>query len=355
MANPFAVRWRQRLREACALEMATSAGLHGAFAFMLATAMASLDVSEREAFGTGDVPAMRDYLRAAAERSGSGDDEASPEPPGRGALDDERPRLSDAQPPLPGRAASPATPGARSGGQAGGRADDPLLAREALVREAQTFGIIGVLGGDTPASVWGDAPVGEGRIGDAWGEAIDGRSGSEMLLAGTGAGGGGRGEGIAIGAIGTIGHCRGGVGCGTGQGFGTVGGHGGLGGSHRVRGMTICGFTVPADMTTFKGCAAPMVRGRLPPEAIQRVVRQNQGRFRLCFEQALLAQPTLSGRIETKFVIGRDGSVTTASEGASDLPADVNTCVVRAFASLSFPKPEGGIVTVVYPLAFTSD
>jgi hypothetical protein len=27
-------------------------------------------------------------------------------------------------------------------------------------------------------------------------------------------------------------------------------------------------------------------------------------------------------------------------------------CVVRGFGNLSFPQPEGGIVTVVYPLIF---
>jgi hypothetical protein len=41
-----------------------------------------------------------------------------------------------------------------------------------------------------------------------------------------------------------------------------------------------------------------------------------------------------------------------AQDGGSSLPnTNVVECVVRSFYSLSFPEHEGGIVTVVYPLA----
>ena len=50
-----------------------------------------------------------------------------------------------------------------------------------------------------------------------------------------------------------------------------------------------------------------------------------------------------------KFVINRDGSVGTSADGGSDLPdQSVTQCVIRGFSNLSFPQPEGGIVTVVY-------
>jgi TonB family protein len=61
------------------------------------------------------------------------------------------------------------------------------------------------------------------------------------------------------------------------------------------------------------------------------------------------------GRVAVRFVIGRDGQVQGAPlDGGSDLPDKaVVSCVLRAFASLSFPEPEGGIVTVVYPVIFS--
>lgn len=96
------------------------------------------------------------------------------------------------------------------------------------------------------------------------------------------------------------------------------------------------------------------VNGRLPPEVIQRIVRQNFGRFRLCYENGLRANPSLQGRVATKYIIDRDGSVKTTQDNGSDIPdQNVVQCVVRAFGNLSYPQPEGGIVTVTFPLIFS--
>lgn len=93
--------------------------------------------------------------------------------------------------------------------------------------------------------------------------------------------------------------------------------------------------------------------GRLPPEVIQRIVRKNFGKFRLCYEKALLKDPKLEGRVVVKFVIGRDGKVNSVSP-TGDIPdATVPSCVGKHFYDLVFPKPEGGIVTVSYPIVFS--
>ena len=133
-----------------------------------------------------------------------------------------------------------------------------------------------------------------------------------------------------------IGH---GAGTGTGQGFGT--GHGRLGGAHQAKAPPL-----------RKG--ATQVNGRLPPEVIQRIVRQNFGRFRLCYENGLRNNPNLQGRVSVQFVIDRDGAVSHGGRrrlGHAGSAASCS-CVVRGFGSLSFPQPEGGIVTVVYPIMF---
>lgn len=98
---------------------------------------------------------------------------------------------------------------------------------------------------------------------------------------------------------------------------------------------------------------ATTVEGRLPPEVVQRIVRQNFGRFRLCYENALRHNPTLEGRVVVKFVIGRDGSVPTASDGGSDIrDGTMVDCIVKGFPNLSFPQPEGDVVKVTYPIIF---
>ncbi len=224
---------------------------------------------------------------------------------------------------------------------------DPHIARQAALREAMEFGMIGLLNtaaaGDpnAPTAPWGrDTSLGMDDVsamGNMWGDEIGDAYGAGGLgLSGIGEGGGGRGEGIGLGNIGTLGH---GAGTGTGQGFGS--GHGRLGGSHRTKAPKV-------------RMGATQVSGRLPPEVIQRIVRQNYGRFRMCYENGLRSNPNLEGRVTVRFVIGRDGSVSNVGNGGSDLPdPGVISCVVSAYYGLSFPQPEGGIVTVVYPIMFS--
>jgi len=93
------------------------------------------------------------------------------------------------------------------------------------------------------------------------------------------------------------------------------------------------------------------VSGRLPPELIQRVVRKSYGRFRTCYEQGLARDPKLQGRVSARFMIELDGTVSNASNAGSDLSdPEVIQCVISQFFTLEFPPPDGGIVTVVYPI-----
>ena len=213
---------------------------------------------------------------------------------------------------------------------------DPRVAKAAALQEAATFGIIPMLSGSdmrAPIAPWGaltssgnDAVSANGNM---WGAEIGDAAGNGGLgLTGIGESGGGSGLGIGLGPLGTLGH---GSGLGDGQGFGNgPGGFGHSGGRMQPKHAVQTPRMRPGSVT---------VGGHLPPEVIQRIVRQNFGRFRFCYENALRNNPSLQGRVAVRFVIGRDGAV---------------SCVVRAFYGLSFPQPdEGGIVTVVYPIMFT--
>jgi hypothetical protein len=223
---------------------------------------------------------------------------------------------------------------------------DPHLAKQAALQEAAQFGMIGLIstmgGGDpnAPTAPWGrEESSGQDEKsarGNMFGDTIGDSFGAGGLgLSGVGEGGGGRGEGIGLGNFGGLGH---GAGTGTGQGIGS--GRGRLGGGHKVSAPKI-----------REG--ATSVNGRLPPEVIQRIVRQNFGRFRLCYENGMKNNPNLQGRVAVKFIIDRSGAVSLTADGGSDLPDQgVVQCVVRGFGNLSFPQPEGGMVTVVYPIMF---
>ena len=199
-------------------------------------------------------------------------------------------------------------------------------------------------GGDpnAPTAPWGrEDSLGNDPMsarGNMWGDAIGDSFGAGGLgLSGIGEGGGGRGEGIGLGNIGTIGH---GAGTGTGQGFGN--GHGRLGGA-------------PPDQVALAPSGRDEVNGRLPPEVIQRIVRQNFGRFRLCYENGLRNNPNLQGRVagQVRHRPRRRGVARRQTAARTCRITGVVQCVVRGFGNLSFPQPEGGIVTVVYPIIFS--
>ncbi|HRI69170.1 MAG TPA: VIT domain-containing protein, partial [Polyangium sp.] len=156
-----------------------------------------------------------------------------------------------------GEEGSMGNPNMRSGNRFGvqGPADDPSISRQAALRDAAEFGMIGLMnagaGGDpnAPSAPWGrDDSLGSDPTsarGNMWGDGIGDSFGSGGIgLSGVGEGGGGRGdgEGIGLGSIGTIGH---GAGTGTGQGFGS--GHGRLGGSHRSKPPSVETEDKPAE------------------------------------------------------------------------------------------------------------
>lgn len=93
--------------------------------------------------------------------------------------------------------------------------------------------------------------------------------------------------------------------------------------------------------------------GRLESEVIQRVVRQNFGRFRRCYDAGLAATPGLEGRVAVSFAIGASGSASSARAVESDLPdPQMVACVVRGFEGMAFPPPEAGEVSVTFPILF---
>jgi MYXO-CTERM domain-containing protein len=123
------------------------------------------------------------------------------------------------------------------------------------------------------------------------------------------------------------------------------------------------GADVMPNMTITSGRAASAVlrqgvttvNGGLPPEVVQRIVRQNFGRFRLCYENGLRQNPTLQGNVTIKFEISAKGEVSSAKDGGSDLPdKSVIDCVVRGFGNITFPESlEKKSVSVTYPISFT--
>lgn len=322
--------------------------------------------------------AMKQYLAKAEERAARAEAEKAPPmaPPPDGAEAAMAPATNDSRASR-GGAGKPSEEGtagdpSRTKDGARYRITRGTDTRESRPEEralASQFGLLAILGADTSGANAGRSPwaaeTGRAAMGNIFGPTIHDAAGQAGLgLSGAGSGGGGLGAGVSmglngadgfggggdgelgLGRFGTLGHGGGSGTCGANCGAGA---HGRLGGTHQVKTffMRSCG-------DRERGCV--QVNGRLPPEAIQRIVRQNHGRLRACYEQGLHRDPSLEGRVATKFVIDRSGAVSMVSTADSAIAdGSVNACIARAFGNMAFPEPEGGIVTVVYPLVFSKE
>jgi hypothetical protein len=95
----------------------------------------------------------------------------------------------------------------------------------------------------------------------------------------------------------------------------------------------------------------PIVTGDLDKAIVRRYLRRNAPKLKYCYEKELAAKPELSGTVASTWTISPDGKVEDAkSKGVDDAVA---TCVSGVIASIEFPKPTSGSVTVSFPLSYS--
>jgi Ca-activated chloride channel family protein len=155
--------------------------------------------------------------------------------------------------------------------------------------------------------------------------------GGGLGLSGTGRGGGGMADKSAgIGAFGS----------GTGTGYGK-------GAGEQAQRTSKIPQVVPGK---------PTVRGSLDKEIVRRVIRMHRREIKFCYEQQLLKDAKLAGKVEVRFVIGPNGDVTAATVQSSTMKnAKVESCMTKKIRRWVFPKPKGGGVVIVnYPFVFKS-
>jgi len=154
-----------------------------------------------------------------------------------------------------------------------------------------------------------------------------------------------------------------------GVGFGAIEGESGFGGGLGLSGIGAGGShgsggglglgSIGSSKTphTKVKPGGAKVHGSLDKDIIRRIVRAHLGRVRHCYEKALASDASLAGKVTVSFVIGADGSVTSASVKDSTLASEsVESCVLKAVERMSFPKPiGGGVVAVSYPFVFASE
>jgi TonB family protein len=167
------------------------------------------------------------------------------------------------------------------------------------------------------------------------------------------------GSGWGLGGLGVKGTGRGGGGEGQGTlGLGgplaTTGRFGGTGGPDYGRGHGIGELATRKAHPPETILGIGDVRGTLDKEIIRRIVRRHLNEVKFCYQEALLRQPALEGRLVTQFSIAPSGRVLAAVVQSSTLKAvAVESCVVDAIKRWEFPAPErGGLAMVSYPFTF---
>ena len=110
----------------------------------------------------------------------------------------------------------------------------------------------------------------------------------------------------------------------------------------------------PFNASDAISCEGPdhVTSGKLAPDLMYTVVRATYPKFEQCYAQGLEKSADLMGTVFVRFVIRPDGRVDNAVIQDNTLRnCGVASCVRDAVAELTFPAPEGGSVTVVYPVA----
>lgn len=335
-----ALGWRFRFDPTVLAYLGLSALSFGGLLSTMALWVPPLGLMRDEQMSAEELLLIQQYLAASAERNKPGEVAVTSSSGEETELSANRKFHSEA-------AALPATSHRHSPRSKRGirtaKSEPAVSERRAEILGARNSEMAILLGRMSRAGVpmWGLEASNTGE-GDLFEDSIFGKGGTGALqpgglvLSGTGSGAGGRGEGVALPAVGTFAR-------GTGALNERTARRSNRGGVHRTRAPKL-----------RRGKTS--VRGRLPAETIRRTVRLQHPRLVGCYQEGLLHDPSLSGRANVRFVIGRQGEISSVDTAGSDLRAPVVlACIRRVFFGLSFPKPDGGPVMVQYPLSLQPD
>ncbi|MGA1870646.1 MAG: AgmX/PglI C-terminal domain-containing protein [bacterium] len=93
--------------------------------------------------------------------------------------------------------------------------------------------------------------------------------------------------------------------------------------------------------------------GGMSREAVKRIIDQHLDEISYCYESALIADPSIMGKIVYEWKILLSGKVGEIRIKTSSIKSsDIHSCIKQAIKSWQFPKPRGSEVIVSYPFIF---
>ena len=113
-------------------------------------------------------------------------------------------------------------------------------------------------------------------------------------------------------------------------------------GQKQVQGM------VSAQLTKAVG-----IQGGMSREAVKRVIDQHLDEISYCYETALIANPSIMGKVVFEWKILASGKVGMVNIKSSSInSSEIHSCIKAAIRTWQFPKPTGSEVIVSYPFVF---
>lgn len=94
--------------------------------------------------------------------------------------------------------------------------------------------------------------------------------------------------------------------------------------------------------------------GGVAHDDVERILRINRGRFRLCYAKVLVADVTLAGDAKVSFGIDPSGdAVRSRDAGPTIASPPLVDCVLRSVERLSFTPPDAGAAEVTASIHFS--
>ncbi len=91
--------------------------------------------------------------------------------------------------------------------------------------------------------------------------------------------------------------------------------------------------------------------GNLDPRLVHAAIEARMPRVRSCYKTALRRDTSLRANLRVRFTVDENGRGSRVEDaGSHTRDKELTTCIHAEFASMRFPRPEGGVITIVYPI-----